>query len=54
MGLEVLKAEFALLMAKVEEADLYNKFDEYLEKEWNYYDFDRASEIIRDETAVRE
>lgn len=48
MGLEVLKAEFALLWAKICENDLLNPFLKHLEEDYNLYDFERASQLVKE------
>lgn len=53
MGIGVIKAEFDLLWAKIEEADLETPFLKYLAEQYELYDFDRAAEIVREEGVFR-
>ena len=53
MGLEVLKAEFAVVWAKICENDLLNPFLNHLEEDYNLYDFEHASEIVKQEGRFR-
>jgi len=42
MGLKVLEAEFDLLIAKAEEADLLDEFYDYLRETYDLWEFEQA------------